>query len=160
MGIQQTGWTGGVNVSTGLNLRFNYNAISTAAYSVAFGDGCYFHPQAFYQDFLPSVTTPSLANTGIQMIPLTPNNYVVVPTASTIVPPTSTSITLSPPTAGSSGAGNWDDAYLVQALPFTFPYAANSAPGLVFSSNPDGGFLENNRETKSARFGANSKSAL
>ncbi|HXI29026.1 MAG TPA: hypothetical protein VNG89_11395, partial [Vicinamibacterales bacterium] len=117
------------------------------AYSVQFGDGCYFHPQAFYQDFLPSLATPNLANTGIQMIPLTPNNYVVVPTASTIVPPTSTSITLSPPTAGSSGAGNWDDAYLVQALPFTFPYAGGSTSVISIGSN---GYIFLNSESSTS----------
>jgi hypothetical protein len=136
-----------VNINTGLNLRIHYTAAATAAYSVQFGDGCYFHPQAFYQDFLPSVTPPNLQNTGLQMIPLSPNNYVVVPTASAIVPPTSASITLGAPTAGSSGAGNWDDAYLVQTLPFTFPYAGGSTSVISIGSN---GYIFLNSESSTS----------
>ena len=134
-GIQQTGWTSGVNTNTGLNLRVSYTPAANSGYFAQFGDGCYFHPRGFYENFPESPTPPDLQNTGMQWIRLGPNNYLVAAGPNTIIPPANTSITAGAFTGSSSAS--WDDAYLVQTLPFTgpFPYAGGSTSSISIGSN-------------------------
>ncbi len=137
-GIQQTGWVGGtatgVNVAD-INLVIDYIPDPQAALFTTLGEGCYFRPRGFFENF-PAGPAPDLANTAIQLIPLG-QNYLVAPVASsTIAQPTSTSITAVPANSGSSGAGNWDDGLSAPiTLPFTFAYPGGSTTTITISSN-------------------------
>jgi hypothetical protein len=131
--IQQTGWTGGVNTATGLNLEIGYTPDPASAYFRQFGDGCYFRPFAFYEDFPASATAPDLANTGLSMLPIGVN-YLVTATPSTIVPPVSASLTTG--AFGASSSASWDDALSTPiTLPFTFNYAGGSTTTITIGSN-------------------------
>lgn len=121
-GIQAQPWTGAATAS--VNLRLNYTPSPSAGYFTPVGDGCYFRPQAFYENFPASATPPDIANTSQQWINLGAN-YIVVPAGLVLVPPTTPSLTSAPPAATSSN--NWDDALSTPlTMPFTF-----TAPGGV-----------------------------
>lgn len=121
-GIQGNAWTG--NPVDSPNLRLNYTPDPNAAYYTTIGEGCYFRPQAFFENFAASATAPDIANTSQQWINLG-TNYIVVPGAVPFVPPTSPSLTATPPAASSSNS--WDDALSAPlTMPFTF-----TAPGGV-----------------------------
>ena len=132
-GIQHIGWTSGVNTA-GLDLRVTYSPAASAGYFAQFGDGCYFHPRAFYEDFPASPTPPDLQNTGIQML-LGASGYLVFGTGPSTIIPAGTPLTTGPFTGSSSGS--WDDAYLVQTLPFAnpFPYPGGSTNVISIGSN-------------------------
>jgi hypothetical protein len=121
-GIQQTAWTGTGQDSP--NLRMTYTPDPNSAHYVTVGDGCYFRPQGFYENFLAAPGMPDIANTSQSWIN-TGTNYIVIPSGATIVPPTSVSLTTGP--YGGSSSASWDDAISAPiTIPFTF-----AAPGLV-----------------------------
>jgi hypothetical protein len=125
-GIQGNPWTG--NPVDSPNLRISYTPDPNAAYYTTIGEGCYFRPQAFFENFPASATAPDLANTSQQWINLG-TNYIVVPAAVPFVPPTTPSLTATPPPASSSN--NWDDAL---SAPFTLPFTF-TAPGGVSTNS-------------------------
>ncbi len=130
-GIQATAWTGIGTDSP--NLRFTYTPDPTAAHYTTLGAGCYFRPQAFFENFPNGLAVPDLANTTQTWINLGPN-YAVVPGGTPFVTPTSPSITTAAP--GASSSGNWDDAISAPiTLPFTFPYPGGSTSSITISSN-------------------------
>ncbi|HEX5052124.1 MAG TPA: hypothetical protein VFZ65_10150, partial [Planctomycetota bacterium] len=130
-GIQQTSWAGTGQDSP--NLRITYLPAANSAIYTQLGEGCYFDPHAFYESFPESPAMPDIANTGQLWLNLGPN-YLIVPGAGVIVPPTSTSLTVNPPAASSSG--NWDDALSAPImLPFTFNYPGGSTNMITISSN-------------------------
>jgi len=112
-GIQGTPWSG---VGAGaFNLRITYTPDAASAHYVVAGEGCYFRPYAFYENFPESPLMPDLANTSQQWIFLG-NNYIVLPGGATYVTPVSPSLTLGPYQASSSAT--WDDAVSpAQTLP-------------------------------------------
>jgi hypothetical protein len=124
--IQQTAWTGTGQDSP--NLRMTYTPDANSAHYVTVGDGCYFRPYAWFENFLPAPGMPDIANTAQTWI-YTGTNYIVVPSAVTLVAPTSVSLTTGP--YGVSSSTSWDDALSAPiAIPFTFP-----APGGVAESS-------------------------
>lgn len=133
-GIQGVAWTGGATASP--NLRVVYTPEATSAHWKEVGEGCYFRPYAWYENFPPSASPPDIANTSIQMI-FTGTNYVVAPSSATYVVPTSPSLTLSPPAFTSSGAGApWDDAITAPiTLPFALNYPGGTTNTITINSN-------------------------
>ncbi len=133
-GIQQTAWAGVGQDSP--NLRITYTPDAPAAHYVSVGDGCYFRPHAWYENFLPSATAPDVQNTSLSWINLG-QNYVIVPGSATFVAPTSPNLAAGP-IGSSSSAGTWDDALSTPiTLPFTFPYPGNPSgtTDITISSN-------------------------
>ncbi|HEU4420117.1 MAG TPA: hypothetical protein VFT55_14375 [Planctomycetota bacterium] len=152
-GIQGVGWSGGVTASP--NLRITYTPEATSAHWVKAGEGCYFRPFAWYENFPPSATPPDVQNTAMDWI-FTGSNYIVAPSAATYVTPTGTSLTATPPPFSSSA--NWDDALSpVMTLPFTLNYPGGSTTEITISSN-GGVYLanvgNNTYETCGACYGA------
>jgi len=130
-GIIGTAWAG-VGVDSP-NLRIAYTPAASAAQYLPFGEGCYFRPFAFYQNFPNSAAAPSLANTSISLLNIGPN-YLAVPGGLSFVPPTGTSLTAGP--YGSSSSLDWDDALSSPiTLPFTFNYPGGSTTEITISSN-------------------------
>lgn len=121
-GIQGVAWTGAAVDSP--NLRFNYTPEPNAGYFTAIGEGCYFRPHAFYENFPASATAPDIANTSQQWINVG-TNYIVVPAGLALVPPTSPNLILG--AFGASSCACWDDAI---TAPITLPFTFN-APGGV-----------------------------
>lgn len=121
-GIQGIAWTGAAVDSP--NLRLNYTPDPNAGYFTAIGEGCYFRPQAFYENFPASATAPDIANTSQQWINVG-TNYIVVPAGLALVPPTSPNLVLG--AFGASSCACWDDAI---TAPITLPFTFN-APGGV-----------------------------
>ncbi|HEX6813073.1 MAG TPA: hypothetical protein VF384_15720 [Planctomycetota bacterium] len=155
-GIQGTAFVGGVTASP--NLRVVYTADPGSAHWKKTGEGCYFRPHAFYEDFPASATAPDVANTS-QLWIWTGANYVVTPAAAVYTPPTTPSLTTSPPAFGSSPApGLWDDALSAPiTLPFPMNYPGGSTTEITISSN--GGIYlanvgNNTYETCGACYGA------
>ena len=135
--IQGTAWTG--NGGGNPNLRMNYDVPATAAHNQILGEGCYFRPQAFYQDFPASLTAADIANTSQLWIynpPAAPNgaNYLIVPSGTSFAASPSPSLTLTAPVSTSSA--NWDDALSPPiTLPFTFPFPGGSTSDITIGSN-------------------------
>lgn len=124
--IQGTAWTGVGTDSP--NLRITYTPDPNAAHYVAIGDGCYFRPHAWFENFNPAAGLPDVANKSLQCLNLG-NNYLVVQGGAAIVPSTSPNLVLS--AYGVSSSGNWDDALTVPiTLPFTF-----NAPGGISTND-------------------------
>jgi hypothetical protein len=70
------------------NLRIRYTPDAASAHYVTVGEGCYYRPEAFYENF-PAVAPlgmPDIANTG-QVWVNVGTNYVVAAGSSAIVPP-------------------------------------------------------------------------
>ena len=130
-GIQNTGWVTGV-LPAGLNLRVTYRPAASSGFFQQFGDGCYFRPRGFFENLPDGPNPPDLQNTGIQMTRLA-NNYLDAAGPNAIIPPTGASITTGPFTGSSSA--DWDDAYLVHYLPFTFPFPGGSTGVISIGSN-------------------------
>ena len=125
-GIQGTAFVSAATASP--NLRIVYTPDAASAHYVSVGDGCYFRPHAWYEDFPASATPPDVQNTSQSWINLG-SNYIVVPGAATYVPPTSPSLTAG--AFGVSSSASWDDALAVpNTLPFTF-----TAPGGVSTTD-------------------------
>jgi hypothetical protein len=122
-GIQQVAWQG-TALGDSPNLRITYTPDPLSAHYVTVGEGCYFRPEAWYEDFPPvgSLGMPDIANTAQSWIN-TGLNYIVVPSAVTLVSPTSTPITAAPPAIG----GTWDDAL---SAPITIPFTFNAPGGI------------------------------
>jgi hypothetical protein len=132
-GIQQNAWTSGTQDSP--NLRLVYTPDASSAHWVKSGDGCYFRPYAWYENFPASLTPPDVQNTSMDWI-FTGINYVVVPSSAAYVTPTGTSLTATPPAFTSSVSPAWDDALsAVIPLPFTFNYPGGSTTQITISSN-------------------------
>ena len=130
-GIQGVAWTGGTVDSP--NLRVTYTADANSAHWVDVGAGCYYQPYAFYESFPASATAPDVANTAQSWI-FTGTNYIVISSGTPFVPPTSPSLTLSPPNASSSA--NWDDALSAPiTLPFPLTYPGGTTNDITISSN-------------------------
>lgn len=130
-GIQGTSWTGTAGDSP--NLRMTYTPDAASAHYITLGDGCYFRPHAFYDNFPNGATAPAVANTGEQWI-YSGSNYIVVNSPVAYVTPTSSNLALG--TYGSSSSANWDDALTAPiTLPFTFPYPNGSTNTITISSN-------------------------
>jgi hypothetical protein len=152
-GIQGVAWSGGVTASP--NLRVTYTPEATSAHWVKSGEGCYFRPFAWYENFPASATPPDVQNTAQDWI-FTGSNYIVTPSTATYVTPTGTSLTTSPPAFSSSAS--WDDALsAVITLPFTLNYPGGSTTDITISSN-GGVYLanvgNNTYETCGACYGA------
>lgn len=131
--IVGTAW--GNNGVDSPNLRILYTPAASSAQYVKLGDGCYFRPEAFYQNFPNSNSAPSLANQAISLINLG-SNYLAVPGAFGLVTPSGASITSGP--YGSSSSNDWDDALSFPIpLPFAnpFPYPTGSTTDVTISSN-------------------------
>ena len=124
--IQQVAWTGAGQDSP--NLRMTYTPDAASAHYVTVGDGCYFRPHAWFEEFLASPSMPDIANTGQAWI-YTGTNYIVVPSAVSIVNPTSVSLTTGP--YGLSTSANWDDAL---STPITIPFTFNAPGGIATNS--------------------------
>ncbi len=132
-GIRGGAWTG-VGVDSP-NLRILYTPAANSAQYVPLGAGCYFRPHAFYQNVPNSNNLPNLANQSISLINLG-GNYLAVPGAFGLVPPTGTSLTAG--AYGSSSSNDWDDALSSPiTLPFAspFPYPTGSTSDITISSN-------------------------
>ncbi|MFY9342821.1 MAG: hypothetical protein WAT39_10050 [Planctomycetota bacterium] len=130
-GIQGNAWVSAAVDSP--NLRITYTPEPTSAHWTNAGDGCYFRPYAFYENFPASATPPDVQNTAQNWI-FTGTNYVVIASSSTYVTPTGTSLTATPPPFSSSA--NWDDALSpVITLPFTLNYPGGSTNDITISSN-------------------------
>ncbi|MCA8963468.1 MAG: hypothetical protein H6838_07520 [Planctomycetes bacterium] len=149
-GVQVTGWRDAVGnwvASAGaaavydVNCRLNYTPDPSAGLWTTLGEGCYFRPQGFYEDFPTSAAGPDLQNTSMQWIPLGANYLVVAGAATPITQPTSTSLTASAPNSASStdpvtAALTWDDALSAPiTLPFSFPFPGGSTNDITISSN-------------------------
>lgn len=129
--IVGTAWAG-VGVDSP-NLRIAYTPAASAAQYVPFGDGCYFRPFSFYENFPSSATTPSLANTSISLLNIG-SNFLAVAGGLSFVPPSGTSLTAG--AYGSSSSNDWDDALSTPfTLPFTFTYPGGSTNEITISSN-------------------------
>ncbi|HZN38914.1 MAG TPA: hypothetical protein VFD82_08930 [Planctomycetota bacterium] len=132
-GIQPTAWTGAAPSSP--NLRVVYTADASSAYWKNVGEGCYFRPHAWYENFPPSATPPDVANTAMQWV-FTGTQYIVVPSAATYVAPTSPSLTLGPPAYSYVTPANWDDALAAAiTLPWTLNFPGGSTNEITISSN-------------------------
>jgi hypothetical protein len=124
--IQQTAWTGTGQDSP--NLRITYTPDAASAHYISVGEGCYFRPHSFYEDFPASPAAPDIANTSQSWVNVG-TNYIVVPGGATLVPPVSPSITLG--AYGASSSASWDDAL---STPITMPFTFN-APGGVSTTD-------------------------
>jgi len=127
-GIQATAFVSAPTDSP--NLRIRYTPDAASAHYVTVGDGCYFRPEPFYENF-PAVAAPGMpdiANTAMSWIN-TGTNYLVVPSAVPFVTPTSVSITTG--AYGAASSGSWDDAI---STPFTMPFTF-TAPGGVSTTD-------------------------
>lgn len=122
-GIQAVSWTGAAAASP--NLRITYTPDAASAHYVTVGDGCYFRPHAWYENFPASATPPDVANTAQSWVYLG-SNYIVVPGGATFVPPTTPSLTLG--AYGVSSSASWDDAL---STPFTLPFTFNAPGGIA-----------------------------
>lgn len=130
-GIQQNAWTSGTQDSP--NLRVTYTPEASSAHWVKSGDGCYFRPYAWYENFPASATPPDVQNTSMDWVYLG-SNYLVIPSGASYVTPTGTSLTATPPPFSSSA--NWDDALSpVMTMPFTLNYPGGSTNQITISSN-------------------------
>ncbi len=130
-GIQAVSWTGGTGGSP--NLRVTYTAEASSAHWTKSGDGCYFRPYGFFENFPASLTPPDLANTSQTWI-FTGSNYIVVPSTSQFTPSTSPNLAAGP--YGSSSSTSWDDALTTPiTLPFQFNYPGGSTNDITISSN-------------------------
>jgi len=133
-GVAWTGTTGG-----GPNLRIDYDVPTTAAHFSPLGQGCYFRPQGFYEEFPSTIAGPDLQNTSQFWIYQPPSgangaNYLIVPGTASVTPSTSPSLTLG--TFGSSSSATWDDALSAPIqLPFVFDYAGGSTDWITIGSN-------------------------
>lgn len=118
-----------------INLTITYTAAAPSGHSVPFGSGCYFNPQAFYEDRPASTSPVPLANTSMQWFNLGNRYLVTSPTPPlTIVPPTSPNLTAG--AFGASSSASWDDALTTPiTLPFTFNYPSGSTSTITISSN-------------------------
>lgn len=121
-GIQGTAFVSAPTDSP--NLRIRYTPDAASAHYVTVGDGCYFRPEAWYENFPASAAGPDVANTGQAWINLG-TNWVIAPTPSVIVPPISPSITLG--AYGASSSASWDDAL---STPITLPFTFNGPGGV------------------------------
>jgi hypothetical protein len=121
-GIQGTAWTGAAVDSP--NLRLTYTPAANAGYFTQVGEGCYFRPHAFYENFQASASAPDIANTSQSWINVG-TNYIVVPGAAAVVTPTSANLAAG--AFGASSSASWDDAL---SAPITMPFTFN-APGGV-----------------------------
>jgi hypothetical protein len=121
------------------NLRLDYLPAANSGHSEAIGEGCYFHPHAFYESFASSGVSPDLANTSQSWGNLG-SNYAVASSGASYVAPAGASLTLSPPGSSCSdvlgGPLAWDDALSTPiVLPFNFPFPGGSTNEITISSN-------------------------
>lgn len=142
-GIQARGWRDaagawnytnlGAAAAYDVNLALNYTPDPQSAVWTVLGEGCYFRPKGFYEDFRGQPAGYDLANTSLQMLPLS-GNYLVLPGASTpITAPTSAPISA---TATTNGLYGWDDGLSAPiTLPFTFPHASGSTTSITIGAN-------------------------
>ncbi len=148
-GVQQRGWqivdpTGviGPNPSpTGvidsINIEIAYTPSPNAARSLAYGEGCYDRPRAFY-DQLPEATASGsyLENTGMSFAPLGAPVEAYLPGAgAAYAPPGAGATNLAAGAFTSSSSASWDDASVTQALGFTFPFPGGSTDTVTINSN-------------------------
>jgi len=125
-GIQAVSWTGAATASA--NLRITYTPDAASAHYISAGDGCYFRPHAWYENFPPSASAPDVANTSQAWVNVG-SNYIVVPGGASLVAPISPSLTLG--AYGVSSSASWDDAL---SVPITLPFTFN-APGGVTTND-------------------------
>lgn len=131
--FQRIAWQSGTSGNTIVdNLEFHFSVGAGAAYYTDFGVGCYNKPPSTYEEFGTSAAF-DMANTSMLWIPSTgPNgaNYIIVPSGSTITPPTSAPLLDSV----SAGMGD-DDLSAPISLGFTFNYAGGSTNMITVGSN-------------------------
>ncbi|MCA8949718.1 MAG: hypothetical protein KDE27_09460 [Planctomycetes bacterium] len=126
-GFQNDAFEVAASTTDSINLELGYTPFANAGFWQAFGVGCYFDPEAFYEEFNApgSFDLANSAMTGVAQA----NSWSFTNVGTTgFVAPTTTSLTANPPAVTSGGT--WDDALSAPlGLPFTF-----QAPGGVATS--------------------------
>lgn len=148
-------WNGNIYYTAGSGGGF--------ATKTLYGAGCYDSPRMAHEQF-PGDTSPvDIANTQWSLIyqaGVTGGNYVIVPAGNPYdgVTPATTGINLLTQAYTSSSSANWDDASIVQTLPFAFPYPnAASATATSITVNSNGRiYLGSSFDASFASNGANS----
>jgi hypothetical protein len=127
------------------NGRIHYVPGSGGSFAIKslYGQGCYDLPRMAHEQF-PGDTFPvDLANTTWTLIYQpgpTGGNYIVIPGGNPYDPvtPAATGINLTTQPYSSSSSLSWDDASIVQQLPFAFPYpnaTSSTVSSITVNSN-------------------------
>lgn len=148
-------WNGRIHYTPGASGGF--------ATKTLYGAGCYDLPRMAHEQF-PGPTTPvDLVNTQWTMIyqaGATGGNYIIVPAGPAYdgVTPATNGVNLLTLTPTSTSSNNWDDASIVQTLPFSFPYPnAASATATAITINSNGRiYIGSSLDGSFASTGANS----
>lgn len=109
--------------------EIHYSVVPNSAYSTRFGAGCYDRPRAFYEVFSKAPAAFDLSNTSFRITPAN-GAYVVSPTGSAVVAPTSPGLL----NAANQPMGD-NDRTAVLPLGFTFPYAGGSTTSIAICSD-------------------------
>ena len=133
------------------------------ATKTVYGAGCYNNPRMAHEQF-PGDTFPvDLVNTQWTLLyqaGATGGNYIILPTGNPYdaVTPAAAGINLTAGAYTSSSSATWDDASIVQTLPFAFPYPnAASATATAITVNSNGRiYIGSSFDASFASTGANS----
>ncbi len=136
---------GGVFSPRIFNGRIHYTAGASGGFAIKtlYGAGCYDSPRMAHEQF-PGDTSPvDLVNTQWTMLyqaGATGGNYLIIPVGNAYdaVTPAANGVNLLTLPYTSSSSATWDDASIVQNLPFAFPHpnaASATATSITVNSN-------------------------
>ena len=145
------------------NIHYTAGSSSGFATKTLYGQGCYDLPRMAHEQF-PGDTSPvDLVNTQWTLIYQagpTGGNYVIVPSGLPYdgVTPATNGVDLKTLAYTSSSSATWDDASIVQTLPFAFPYpnAANATTTDITVNSNGRIYLGSSVDASFASNGANS----
>jgi hypothetical protein len=138
--LQNDAFFSGAGPNNQINVRLNFTPAANLGYSAAYGNGCYFSPQMYREQF-NAPTNIDLQNGSYQHVFLGDHYLVAAPApVTTVTAPLSAS--LSSGAFTNSTTASWDDALVAVTLPAswnsntgTFPYAGGSTTQLYIGSN-------------------------